>query len=61
MMTEQSKELSKEISVEEQQERDRSCDLAKREHKYFWIWNDDGHFTNWVRCGKCVQTKFLGK
>lgn len=59
-MNDKSAELSEEISVEEQQERDRSCDLAKREHKYFWMW-ENGKMTNWVCCGKCGQTKFLGK
>lgn len=53
-------ELLAQMELKEQQERDRSCDLAKREHKYFWMW-ENGKMTNWVRCGKCGQTKFLGK
>lgn len=54
-------ELLQQAEIQAQKEQDRSCDLAKREHKYMWLWNEDGKITNWVRCGKCGQTKFLGK
>lgn len=53
-------ELLQKLSLEEQRAQDRDCDLAKREHKWYWIW-EDGKMTDQGKCSKCGQTRNLCK
>lgn len=48
------------LTLEEQQKLDGDCHLAKREHKWCWVWKD-GKLTDQAQCAKCGQIRQLGK
>lgn len=43
--------------TEQQKAADKDCDLAKREHKWVWVWNDK-NWSNDRVCTRCGKVQF---